>query len=156
MPALDFAAVEGGFLFLGAKLVARRVAGAAMAESLHQVRAAIPVGAARAVGLVYAGLEIARFPDADESARDRQLVRAVFLAHGLARHEKGVERGDVLVRDLGEMIVRERGIEVLSLAIDAFAHRTAEGCELPAANAGVRVGRDVGAVDRAERRLDRR
>ena len=42
-----------------------------------------------------------------------------------------------------------------SVAVDAFAQRADEGLLGPAADAGVGIGRDVGAVDRAERRLDR-
>src|SRR4029077_20166460 len=81
VPAFDLAAGELGILLLAAELAARRVAGAAMAQSLHQIRAAVPFGAATRIRLVDAGGEIARFPHADEGARDRHAVRAVLLAH---------------------------------------------------------------------------
>jgi hypothetical protein len=42
-----------------------------------------------------------------------------------------------------------------SFAVDAFAQRADEGLLGPAADAGIGVRRDVGAVERAERRFDR-
>src|SRR5207248_10009130 len=100
----------------------RRVAGAAVPESLHEVRTAVPFSAAIRHRLISAALEIARLPDTDEGAGNRHAVGAVFLPHRLARHEEGVERADVLVRGLGEMVVRESGIEIAAIAIDAIAH----------------------------------
>jgi hypothetical protein len=67
-----------------------------------------------------------------------------------------IERGDVLVRQLGEMVVRKRREEMPAVAIDAFAHRAGKGLQRPAADAGLGVWGDVGAVDGAERRLERR
>ena len=156
MPALHLAAGEGLVLYFRAELVARRMTGAAMPESLHQIGAAIPLGAARGVGPEDAALEIAGLPEADARARQRHGVAPVLLLHRLARHDEGIERGDVLVRQLGEMVVRERREEMPAFAVDAFAHRARKGRERPAADAGLGVRRDVGAIDGAERRLERR
>src|SRR5207248_864452 len=109
-----------------------------------------------AVWLIDAGREIARFPYADSRARDGDAVGAVRLPHRLARHHEGVERGEVLAGELGEMVVRKRRIEMPAVAIDALAQRARKCLQRPATDAAVGVGRDVGAVDRAERRLDRR
>src|SRR2546425_1395022 len=135
MPALDLAAGEGLVLYFRAELVARRMASAAMPESFHEIGAAVPLGAARRVGLEDAALEVARLPNADARPRQRHGIAPVFLPHRLARHDEGIERGDVLVRQLGEMVVRKRGEEVPAFAVDAFAHRAREGLERPAADA---------------------
>src|SRR5207237_5686708 len=132
----DLAAGEGLVLNFRAELVARRMAGAAMPEPFHQIGAAVPLGTARGVGLEGAALEVARLPDADARARQRHGIAPVLLPHRLARHDEGIERGDILVRQLGEMVVRERREEMPALAVDAFAHRARKGPERPAADPG--------------------
>src|SRR5205823_10188017 len=121
MPAFDLAAGEWLILLFGTQRIARRMAGAAMCEAFHEIGAAVPLGAARRIGLEDAALEVARLPDADARARQRHGIAPVCLSHRLARHDEGIERGDVLVRQLGEMVVRERGEEVALLPVDAFA-----------------------------------
>src|SRR2546425_7074089 len=156
MPALDLAAREGLVLYFRAELVARRMAGAAMREPFGEIGTAVPLGAARGVGLEDAALEVARLPDADARPRQRHGIAPVLLAHRLARHDEGIERGEVLVRQLGEMVVGKRREEMAAFAVDAFAHRARKGLERPAADAGFGVRGDVGAIDGAERRLERR
>ena len=53
------------------------------------------------------------------------------------------------------MRVGECRIEMLAVAMNALAHRALEGGIGPVADAGLDIGRDVGAVDDAERRLQR-
>src|ERR1700722_5996310 len=52
------------------------------------------------------------------------------------------------------MCVGKCGIEVPAVAVDAFAHGALKGRVRPVADAGLDIGRDIGAVDRAERRFD--
>src|SRR5579862_4470364 len=52
------------------------------------------------------------------------------------------------------MRVGKGRIKMPAVAMDAFAHGALEGGVRPAADAGLDVGRDVGAVDEAERRFD--
>src|SRR2546430_2272267 len=97
MPALGFSAGETLVLFLGAERVARRMAGAAMAEALDEIRAAVPLRIARRIGLEDARLEIARLPYADQGAHIEgkdELVPAVLGAHRIARHDVSGQRAD--------------------------------------------------------------
>ncbi len=73
----------------------------------------------------------------------------------LARHQEGVERADILIGRAGEMRVGQRRVEVPPRARDPLAHRPAERRLRPPADPGLRVGRDVGDVDRSERRRAR-
>src|SRR3982751_211033 len=123
MPAFGFAARECRVLLLRAGRIARRVARPAVSESLDEIRAAIPLRVVAGIGPIDAGLQVARFPEAEERARNRHRVPAVLLLHGLARHDEGVERRDILVRRLREMVIRKSGIEMTPAPIDAFAHR---------------------------------
>src|SRR5438874_6815305 len=117
MPALHLPAGKGLVLLFRAELVARRVAGAAVAEAFDEIRAAVPLRALRRIRLVGATLQVARFPETDARPRQRHRIAEVLLVHRLARHHEGIERGDVLVAELGEMIVRECGKEVAPAAI---------------------------------------
>src|SRR5882757_5470685 len=53
------------------------------------------------------------------------------------------------------MVVGKSRIKMPALAVDAVMHGAAECGLRPGADAGVRVGRDVAAIDGAEWRLDR-
>ena len=53
------------------------------------------------------------------------------------------------------MVVRKRRVQIMPFAIDTVVHRADEFGFSPLANAGVGIGRDVGRVDRAERRFQR-
>src|SRR6185295_12127401 len=87
--------------------------------------------------------------------RSTQIVRPVLGAHRLARRDIRVQRVDVFVGQAGVVLVRKRRVQMASVAVYAFAQRADEGLLGPAADAGIGVRRDVGAVERAERRLDR-
>src|SRR6185369_17660050 len=158
MPALGDAAAEGPILLFGAEGAARRVACAAMSKPVDEVRAAVPLRVACGVWPERAALEVERLPRGDQGADvewSTQLVGHVLGAHRLARRDVRVQRVDVFVGQAGVVLVRERRVQVASVAVEALAQRADEGWLGPAADAGVGVGRDVGTVERAERRFDR-
>ena len=62
-----------------------------------------------------------------------------------------VDRPNVLIGRLGEMIIGEGRIEVPSVAVDTFTHGAPECLFRPTAYPGRGIRRDVGRVDRAER-----
>jgi hypothetical protein len=76
-------------------------------------------------------------------------------AHRLARLEIGVQRADVLVGEPRVVLVGKRGIEMPALAVQALAQRAPERGLRPGSDPGFGLGGDVGAVDRAEGRLQR-
>jgi hypothetical protein len=90
-----------------------------------------------------------------EAEREHELVLRRLGFGGRARHQVRVERADVLLRHPREVRVGKRRVQQVPVARDAGVHRALEGGERPAADAGGRIGRDVGAVDRAEGRLQR-
>ena len=143
---------------LCAERVTRGVTRAAMREPFDQVRTAIPPRVFRWVRLIDAGSEIERFPQCDRWSQTRgelEPIRRNLGAHRLARHDKGVNRRDVLVADAREVIVRKGGIQVLPSPVDTLAHGAQEIGFGPAADPRIQVRCDVGGVDRAERRRQR-
>ncbi len=155
VPALGVAAGELPVFLLGAERVARRVAAAAVAERLDEVRAAVPFGAARRLRTERGLAQVERVPAGDQrpdAEREADVVRPVRRPHRVARHQVCVERVQVVVARVREVVVRERRIEVRSVARDPLAHRANERALGPAADPGLGVRSDVGAVDRAERR----
>src|SRR3546814_15727540 len=82
---------EGRAVFVGTEQVLRRVAGAAMAQSLDQIGAAIPVG--RLVG-----------PGPEARLVEEQQVPA-------AQQAAMAERPDQIVREIGRASCRERGCQ---------------------------------------------
>src|SRR4030095_15136446 len=87
--------------------------------------------------------------------RKRQRVLWSVGAYRCLRHQISVERLQVGVGCLGEMRVGKRRIKMSSVAMDALAHGALEGGVGPGADARLEIGRDVGAVDDSERRLER-
>jgi hypothetical protein len=57
--------------------------------------------------------------------------------------EEGIERVEIRVRDVGEMLVGERWIEVLAVPAHAVLHRSPERGGRPAADPGFRVRSQV-------------
>ena len=158
LPIVDIAAGKARGRPLRAERVARRVAGAAMRQALDQIGAAIPFGTLRRVRPVGAGAQEQQLPSGDDHAmveREGQLVLPCCCANRLARHQEGIERAVVVIADIGEMVVGKGRIEMPALAIDAGAHGAPKGRFRPAADAGLRIGRDVGREHRAERRRHR-
>ena len=77
------------------------------------------------------------------------------LRHRGLGHQVGVQRGQLVIRHAREGGVREGGVEHAPVVRHALAHGALEGAEGPAADAGGGVGREVGGVDGAKRRLQR-
>ena len=129
-----------------------------MAEAFDQIGAAIPCLGFGRVGLKYAGLVEQRIPSRHQRAqveRKRQRILRRLRAHRRLRHQIGIERLHVGVGGPGEMRVGKRRIEMPAVAMNALAHRAFEGGIGPRADSGFDIGRDVGRVDRAERRRQR-
>ena len=149
-----FSAAIGIARFFGAHRIAGRVARAAVGEAFGQVRTAIPLRASRRLRCKTARSEVERFPGAERSTnvrRKRQRIGAIARAYGVAGHHERIDRFDVVVRDLGEMIVWECGIEIAASPVDAIVHRTNEVALRPFADASFGVGGDVGRINGAER-----
>src|SRR4051794_18358419 len=157
VPAADLVTREGLRLLVRAKIVLRRMAGAAMAEPGDEIAAPIPGRALALVRLEQAGLEIHHVPDPHQAAiakRPAQFWRLVAAGHGRERSEIGPDRQRVVLRHPREIGVGERRIIVGAVWGDTGAHGAGEVGVGPGANAGVAVRRQVWGVDRAERRVD--
>ncbi len=129
-----------------------------MPEALGKIRAAIPDLAPFGIGLKRPFVEKEQLPTGKErtkAERKDEVVARRFCDDRFARHQIGVERADILVGHMREVVVGEGWIKVASLTIDAFAHGALKRSLRPGADAGVRIGCDVGRVDDAERRRQR-
>ena len=129
------------------------MAGATMRQPLDQISAPIPFRAARRVRLIGAGAKKQQFPTGNDEAlieREWKLVGWRGGVNRLPRHQIGIERAVVFIADVGEVIVGKGRIEMLADAVDARAHGATERSLRPAPDPGLRIGRDVGRIDRAE------
>src|SRR6185437_1042467 len=157
-PAFALAAFEAVFLLDAPERVLGTVAGAAVAEAFHEIGAAIPLRRLPRVRLERARLEEEGVPSGDGFAhreRPRKVRRLRRLLHRRDRIEVRLDREHVVAAELREPRIRERGIEMLAVRADAVVHRLVELLVGPLADAGFLVRRDVGRIDRAERRGDR-
>src|SRR6185312_3029123 len=91
-------------------------------------------------------------PEAVDSGEAR-LGRAA--GNRTARHQPGIERLDLMIRGVREMIVGEGGVELRAVASDTAPHRPLERFIGPGADAVVGMRRDVGREHLAEWRLER-
>ncbi len=131
---------------------------AAMAEAFDQIGAAIPDFRFRRISLEDIRLMEQRVPSRQQGTkieRKRQLVSRNLRSHRRLRHQISVERLQIGVASLGEMRIGKRRIEMPAVAMDALAHGAFEGGIRPRADASRDIRRDVGCVDRAERRFQR-
>ena len=129
-----------------------------MAEPIDEIGAAIPFGALPRISAVWRVVEIEQVPERDDPAlvqREGQRVCRRPLRHQCPRHHKGIERMQVVVRDAHVMGIRKSRVEMTPVARDAVAHRAVECLFRPVADTGLGIGRDVRAVDGAERGRDR-
>ncbi|CAB5370615.1 unnamed protein product [Rhizophagus irregularis] len=152
-PIVDRGPGIGLVLTLGPKRPTRRVARCAMADPFGEIGTTIPGRILGRDGLIAARLEEQQFPASLQQAdveREGQAIGLVLGAHRRLRHQIGIERRDIGIGQLGEMIIGESGEEMCAVAPHAFMHGAAEGGFGPAANAGVDIGGDVGRIDRAE------
>ena len=159
LPAVDQRAREvARASLLCAERIACGVAGTAVAEAVDEVGTTVPFDRLRRDRGDRAGHEIERVPRGHQRAhaeREREPGLGRRVRDRRLRHQVGVERGQILVGRLRERGVRKRGIQMLAIARDAFAHRALERTERPGADAVHRVGREVGRPDRAERCFER-
>ena len=110
------------------------------------------------VGLIRAFAQEQHVPERDqrpEVQRKDQVVGGRRRMYRLTRHQVRIRGSDVVVRHLREMDVRKRRVQRLAVTPDAGAQCTGERVARPAADAGFRIRRDVGRIDRAERRRER-
>ena len=129
-----------------------------MRKAFDQIGAAIPFRALCAVRLPAVVAKEQQLPARDHKAlieRKRQFVRTRRRMNRLPCHQIGIERPVIVVRDVGEMIVGKGRVEMPAVAVDAGPHRAAERGFRPAADAGLRVRRDIRGIDGAERRRHR-
>jgi hypothetical protein len=155
-PAIDAGAGVGLVFLDAAQRVARRVAGTAMAQAFHQVGAAVPRRWFAGVGLEGAFGEIQLAPHRHRPPlveRKAQLVDVHRVDHRGERAQVGVDRVAVLARDAGVEVVGHGRVHVLPVAVDPFVHRPVELVCAPQADAGFRIGRDVGREQSAKRRV---
>ncbi len=124
-----------------------------MAEHVHQITAALPRGRASRRCRRNAVAEEQQIPThhaETDVVGKAQLGLAIDDLHGRQLHDIGVDRVGVRPRHAAIGRVRHGRIEIASVARDAFVQRAPEIVGRPAADAVVRIGRDVGRVDRAE------
>src|SRR5581483_7531369 len=153
-PTLAHSAFEGVVLLDGSEQVLRAVAGAAMAETLDEIGAPVPLLGLVGVPFIGARLEEERVPDRERAApahRPGQFGRLVFLSHRIEGVEVRPYREHVTASQLRIPRVRKCRIEMRPVAPDAVVHRVPEVLFAPFANAGLAVRRDVGRIDGAER-----
>ena len=100
-----------------------------MAESLDEIGTAVPFGAPGGLGPEDALLEIHAFPYGDQTANiegERELVGRRHGTHRFPRHQKGIDRADVVVGDLGVVILGKRRIQMVPSG-RRLAHCAEEG-----------------------------
>jgi hypothetical protein len=139
---------------LGAQDIARRMAAAAVGDRLGEIGAAVPLRIPRRIRLIRTRREIDCLPCRLQGAdieRERHAIGWRLRFHGRQVHQVRVERADVLVGELGEVVDGEGGgEEMLAVARDAVTQRPGECVERPVADAGFRIRRDVARIDGAE------
>ena len=154
-PSLRFAAGKAAAQLFGAKRIARGMASAAVPETLHEVGAPVPFVVPGIVGDIGAAVEEQQVPTGNQDPDVERKPEFVFWRrrrYRLARHDERVNGSDILHSDLSKMIVREGGVKIVALAIDAFVHGPHKGFFGPRPDAGLSVGCDVRGVEGSERR----
>ena len=154
-PSIDDAAVERLASLLSADEVQRGMTRGAVAETVYEFAPPVPGNAVRGIRRARAGLQEEYIPERHQwpkVQRKDQRIRRRFCLDGVAAHQVCVGCSNVFIRHAGEVNVGEGGVELMAVSRDAASHRAAECFKRPRADAGLRVRRDVGGVDRAERR----
>lgn len=82
-------------------------------------------------------------------------MRPVALPHRRQREEIGLDRPHIGIDDLGKARIWEHRKIIGAVGADAVAQGAQELSLAPAPDPGLAIGRDVGAVESAERRRDR-
>src|SRR4051794_20961074 len=131
------------------------MAGTAMTKSLSEIGAAVPDLVMGRIGMIRTLAKEQGLParkHQPEIEREWKFICRSLGVHGLTSHEKRIECPVVLIGHLSEVIVRKSRVEVMPLAIDAFAHGADESCLGPVPDTRFGIRRDVGGIDRPERR----
>ncbi len=127
-----------------------------MAWPLHQIGTAVPQVVPFHLGLIGARLCEGGIPEGKRPAhveRPGDIRRAVRLADRLdVVHEVVVERADVVIGHLGVGWMRHGRIKPGTICPYPPAHRIVEVGQGVVADPGLLVRRDIGCVDRTERR----
>ena len=127
-----------------------------MPRTLHEIGAAVPFGGLRRVRLVGTGIQVQRLPHCHRPANpERGVVPGRDVAHGFQRAQVRVQVGNVLLGQSRVERVRKCGEQMPAVGGDALAQRALQVLRAPVADSGLGVRRDVGRVDRAERRGER-
>ena len=129
-----------------------------MAQPQGEIGAAVPFGALAGNRFEASGPEEQNLPAFLQGADVERKGNRIWRCRGFDRspgHEVRIERLDVVVGELAEMIVGEPGEEMRAIAGDAFAHCASKGRLRPGADAGFRIRCDVRGVKHAEGRRHR-
>ena len=156
-PTLQCVALQALSCLVAAKKILRRVAQAAMAETFGQIGAAIPFQTLVGDRTERPRHKEQHVPNRHGSAnieRKWQLIRLHRVVHGRNRVEIGAERHCIITRELGIVGVGHGRIETCPVAAGAFGQCVDELVIGPGADAGCRIGRDIGRDEIAERHFD--
>ena len=156
IPVLDGDESAGERLVLGrrAQHIAGRVAGVAVPQALYQVRATVPLRRLLGIGLVFALVEVQCAPAGQQFALavgEAQLMGPIALAHRCQRFQIGKDGVRIGARHPGIAGEGKRRVEQRFILGLPRVHGAVEVRRGPFADAGLRVGRDVRRINRAER-----
>ena len=157
VPAIHRAAFERAIGAIGTEGILRRMTCAAVAGAIDQICAAIPFRALCRVESECARLEEQRIPAAHDDPMiewPSQRHRGAGVADCRQCREIGFDRQHVRAGHSREIGIGKRRIVARAVRRDAVVHGAIEIVVAPCADAGVAIWRQVGRIDRAERRLD--
>jgi hypothetical protein len=123
-----------------------------MGQPFGQIGTAIPRFALAGFGHETTAAEKEQLPPGLQGAHIERKAHGVarrIRRHGRLRHDPCVQRVQILVAGEREMRIGKCREQMRSVARDAFAHG-ADECRLrPDADAVLRIGRDIGRIERA-------
>ena len=139
-PVVDGGARVGVGLLFGAEQVAGGVTAAAKAEPFRQVGATVPLSTFGCVRLIAAAPEEQDFPaflQKTDVEREWNCVRGCYCPDRWLRRYISVERFDIVVRNLGEVVVGECREKVRSIA---RVNASRDQRPIPVSESGVMLG----------------
>ena len=140
----------------GAKRVARAVAFGAMARTVDQIGASVPLRRLRRVRHERAAVEIQKLPQADQPANvERKADLVAVRAAGDRRQRLQISKQIARVVERHVLIrrVRERRKQMAAAPRRALGERGDEVGFAPGTDAVFGIGRDIRRIERAERRF---
>ena len=138
--------------------VTRAVALGAVRRGVHQIGAAVPRRRLRGVGTEGLFVEEQKLPPADEAAdveRERHLMGGGTALRGRQRAQISEEIARVVEAHMRVSGVGKGWVIMLPAGRGALGHGGDELGLGPAADAVIGIGRDVGRIERPERRFQR-